>query len=257
MSDKIGFTYQNFKGEDGADNFIKSILQYVPKENEQDRLLTVILDGENAWEWYRYDIDGKEFLNSLYRKLSKLYDTRQIITVKTSEYIQGNPNRGILPHPISAMPKLQNLWQGSWINANYDTWIGEPEENQAWEYLRIARNDLENSGIQQPNPKREPPPQNTKEWFLFNAWEAMYAAEGSDWFWWYGTDQSAPAGDKPFDDAFTTHLKNVYDFAKKGGVKMPKREFNPIIKNRQSQNDQSQGVMAKSKVDSVKIKIKK
>ena len=125
LSDKIGFTYQNFRGEDAADDFIKSILMYAPNEGEPDRLLTVILDGENAWEWYRQDNDGKEFLHALYRKLSALYDTKQIISVTMTEYMQGNPKRGIAPHPISSMRKLDWLYPGSWINANFDTWIGE------------------------------------------------------------------------------------------------------------------------------------
>ena len=64
------------------------------------------------------------------------------------------------------------------------------------------------------------------------AWEAMYAAEGSDWFWWYGADQLAPGGDDPFDVAFRTHLANVYRFAKRAGAKMPDASFPPIIQPR-------------------------
>lgn len=247
LSDKIGFVYQNFQGEDAADDFIRNILAYVPKEDESDRLLTVILDGENAWEWYRFDNDGKAFQNALYRKLSALYITRQVITTTVTEYLNGNPLRGIPAHPPEILPRIEWLWSGSWINANFDTWIGEDEENRAWEYLLTARMDLEKSGLRQPDPKTKQPKEKTKAWYAYKAWEAMYAAEGSDWFWWYGTDQNAPAGDKPFDLAFITHLKNIYKFAKFAGGKMPKRDFKPIIPDTStSLSYTSQGTMAQS-----------
>jgi alpha-amylase/alpha-mannosidase (GH57 family) len=251
LSDKIGFTYQNFRGEEAADDFIRSVLKYAPTEGESDRLLTVILDGENAWESYRYDTDGKEFLNALYRKLTELDQTDQVKTLTVTEYLQGNRTRNIPPHPVAGIPKLQWLWPGSWINANFDTWIGEPEENQAWEYLRTARSDLEQSGLPAPDPKAAVPKRGTRSWFTYKAWESMYAAEGSDWFWWYGSDQSAPAGDRPFDLAYITLLKNVYNFAMQTGTPMPAREFLPIIKD--DSDGSGQGTMARSSKDLITV----
>jgi alpha-amylase/alpha-mannosidase (GH57 family) len=253
LSDKIGFTYQQFHGEDAADDFVKSVLKFVPDGKEPDRLLTVILDGENAWESYRYDNDGKEFLNALYRKLTVLYETGQVKTVTVTEYLRGNPPRNIPAHPVESIPKLQWLWPGSWINANYDTWIGETEENQAWEYLLTTRKDLEASGLRSPNPKAAAPAKGKRSWFAYKAWESMYAAEGSDWFWWYGNDQSAPAGDKPFDLGFTTLLKNVYNFAQEAGASMPAREFPPIIRDETDDYGETQGSMAQSRKDLVTV----
>ncbi|MBI2427632.1 MAG: hypothetical protein HYV29_02335 [Ignavibacteriales bacterium] len=251
LSDKIGFTYQNAIGEEAADDFIKGILKFAPTDGEPDRLLTIILDGENAWEWYRKDNDAKDFLHALYRKLSKLYKTKQVVTVTMSEYIHGNPARGVASHPVESMRKLDWLYPGSWINANYDTWIGEDEENRAWNYLLTARQDLEKSGLKQPKPTEPEPKTKTKKWYAYKAWEAMYAAEGSDWFWWYGTDQNAPAGDKPFDIAFITHLKNIYMFGQKAGGKFPKREIVPIIsEHAQLSTKISGGTMAQSVPDS-------
>ncbi|MBI3585659.1 MAG: hypothetical protein HY088_00830 [Ignavibacteriales bacterium] len=253
LSDKIGFVYQNYLGEDAADDFIRGVLKYVPREDEPDRLLTVILDGENAWEWYRLDNDGKEFQNALYRKLSKLYETKQVVTTTVTEYIHGNAHRDIPAHPIESLKKLEWLWSGSWINANYDTWIGEEEENRAWEYLLTARQDLEKSGLKQPDPSAKPPKKGTKAWYVFQAWESMYAAEGSDWFWWYGTDQTAPAGDKPFDIAYITHLTNLYTFAEKAGGNMPERDFQPIVHREGEPKKPAQGAMAQSASDLVTI----
>ncbi len=254
LSDKIGFVYKSYQGEHAADDFIRGVLRYVPHENEPDRLLTVILDGENAWEWYQYDNDGKTFQNALYRKLTKLHETRQVITTTVTEYINGNQYRNIPAHPVGALPKVEWLWPGSWINANYDTWIGHDEENRAWEYLLLARKDMESSGLAQPEPKKAPAKEKTKAWYAYRAWESLYAAEGSDWFWWYGTDQNAPAGERPFDLAYITHLKNIYKFAKLAGGKMPQREFAPITNVSLAIIEQpSQGTMVQSREDIVTV----
>ncbi|HEX9615569.1 MAG TPA: carbohydrate-binding module family 20 domain-containing protein [Bacteroidota bacterium] len=253
LSDKIGFTYQTWKGTDAAEDFIQGVLRYIPNDGEADRLLTVILDGENAWEWYRYDNDGKEFQHALYAKLSKLYETKEVITVSMSEYLRGNPRRGVPAHPIEALPKLEWLWPGSWINANYDTWVGEDEENRAWEYLLTARKDLDLSGVAEPVPDAAPAEKGTKAWYAQRAWDSLYAAEGSDWFWWYGTDQTAPAGDKPFDLAFITHIENIYAFAKKAGGTMPARSFEPIIHDAPVRSKPGGGAMSQSSQDVINV----
>lgn len=228
LSDKIGFVYKEFDGKDAAYDFINHLRQYLPHNDEGDRLLTVILDGENAWEWYRYDNDGKNFQHTLYKELSALYESGEIVTTTVTEYLLGNPKRGIPSHLPETLPQIEWLWPGSWINANYDTWIGDEEENQAWEYLCIAREDLEASGLEQPQPTQRIPRKGTKQYYASLAWESLYAAEGSDWFWWYGTDQNAPAGERPFDIGFMTHLTNIYRFARLAGASVPERAFLPI-----------------------------
>jgi len=252
LSDRIGFKYQNYKGEEAAEDFIRTILDRAPRREDPDALLTVILDGENAWEWYRYDMDGKEFLNALYRKLTALHESGRIVTVTTTEYIRGNSRRGVPPHPVESQPAMNHLWPGSWINANFDTWIGEPEENRAWEYLLRARQDLEKSGIPAPDPRAPVPPEQSKPWHAYQAWEEMYAAEGSDWFWWYGDDQGAPGGDRPFDNSFRIHLENVYAFARKAGSPIRSPGFPPIMADA-SPERAAQGVMAQSRGESLRV----
>jgi hypothetical protein len=44
------------------------------------------------------------------------------------------------------------------------------------------------------------------------AWHELYAAEGSDWFWWYGDDFDT-AYKEEFDRLFRTHLRNVWAIA--------------------------------------------
>jgi alpha-amylase/alpha-mannosidase (GH57 family) len=233
LSDRIGFRYQSYVGEDAAEDFVRAILSHAPAEGAPDVLITVILDGENAWEWYTKDIDGKQFLHALYRKLSKLHEMGRIITTTTTEYILGNDGRGIPTHSMEELPPMEELWPGSWINASFHTWIGERVENHAWEYLRVAREDLAASGLPAPD-TRWLPRRGTKAWYAYKAWEAMYAAEGSDWFWWYGVDQTAPAGEEPFDLAFRSHLENIYRFARLAGATMPERTFESLMDLEQS-----------------------
>jgi len=244
LSDKIGFTYQHYRGMDAAKDFVADLLQRSPPAGEPDRLVTVVVDGENAWEWYRYDNDGKEFLRSLYGELSVLGSQRRVLTVTMSEYILGNESRGVPAHPASAMKRLDWLYPGSWINANFSTWIGSGEKNRAWEYLLAARNDLAQCGLAAPDPRAGAPAPGTKHWNRWKAWEEMYAAEGSDWFWWYGSNTDMPSVVAPFESAFLTHLRNVYRFASLAGGKITQREFQPI-RGTSSDARPSQGAMAR------------
>ena len=99
------------------------------------------------------------------------------------------------------MTAIEKLWPGSWINANFDTWIGEPEETLAWDYLGRVRRHLARYDIQG---REEASPEQ-----LQAALDSMYLAEGSDWFWWYGSDQDSGV-DEYFDEGFRALLRGVY-----------------------------------------------
>lgn len=228
LSDHIGFTYQSMEPDSAADHFLEHVLEYSPADEEPDRLLTVILDGENAWEWYEYDFDAKNFLRLLYEKLSAARREGLLTCVTPTEYFHGNIARGIPPHPVGSLTQIEKLWPGSWISANFNTWIGEQEENLAWEYLLKTRRDLEESGLARPDPNL-PPPADSAALAVWKAYESVYAAEGSDWFWWYGADQSAGGGDQPFEKAFFSHLKSVYRCMREAGADVETPEFKPIL----------------------------
>jgi hypothetical protein len=97
-------------------------------------------------------------------------------------------------------PEIDDLWAGSWINHDFATWIGEDEENRGWEYLATTRELLAKyeTGVRTTTPEA-----------LEQAFNYMYIAEGSDWFWWYGSDQSS-GSDEAFDQQFRDTLKQVY-----------------------------------------------
>ncbi|MBI5379397.1 MAG: hypothetical protein HZA23_04495, partial [Nitrospirae bacterium] len=146
-------------------------------------LVTIILDGENAWEYYPRD--GADFLRHLYARLSV---DPSIRTVTLSAYLAEHP----------AAEKLPRLFPGSWINHNFRIWIGHEEDNLAWEYLRAARDALSEAENVPLDPNA-----------LALAREACYAAEGSDWCWWYGDDHYSPQ-EREFDRLFRDHLANIY-----------------------------------------------
>jgi hypothetical protein len=249
LSDKIGFKFQSYEPQAAVDEFIADVLAQAPRFGAPDRLITVILDGENAWESYTKDHDAKNFFRILYSTLDRSSREGEIVTVTPTEYITGNPRRGIPAHPIHEQRELEPLWAGSWIAwdrtdadpcANFEVWIGESEENTAWEYLARARADLAASGLTAPNP-RHPEPDRSRDELLWSTWKAydeIYAAEGSDWFWWYGGDMTTPGNnDSPFDIAYRAHLTGMYQYmndalALLGREPVPAPDFAPIIQER-------------------------
>ncbi|MEW6718542.1 MAG: glucodextranase DOMON-like domain-containing protein [Chloroflexota bacterium] len=191
ISDKVGFTYSGMRGSIAALDFINRIHAIrealIASGAEGPFLVSVILDGENAWEYY--ENDGKEFLHSLYQRLS---DDPLIVTTTPSEFLEMAPDQ----------PSIDELWAGSWINHDFSTWIGEQEENTAWDYLARAREFVQKylTGTRKGQVSDE---------VLAQAMTLMYIAEGSDWFWWYGADQNS-GNDESFDEQFRNTLKQVY-----------------------------------------------
>ncbi len=190
ISDKIAFVYSGMPGEEAARDFIQRLRDIRKRLKEigakGPHLVSVILDGENAWEWY--ENDGKEFLHALYRSLSEAKDLK---TVTPSEYLELFPEQR----------ELNRLWPGCWFSPDFDTWIGEPEENNAWDYLFKVRTFLAEYDLRK---RRSAPPEA-----IARAQDFIYLAEGSDWFWWYGSDQDS-GQDEYFDYSFRSLLKEVY-----------------------------------------------
>lgn len=191
ISDKVGFTYSQTPGEEAASDLMQRLenirTQLKDQNAEGPHIVSIILDGENAWEYYPND--GVEFLNALYQKLN---DSTTIKTVTPSEYLSLYPEQR----------ELEELFSGAWFSPNYDTWIGETEETMAWNYLGKVREYLSKYDVTH---KREA----TAE-AIATAQDYMYLAEGSDWFWWYGADQDSGV-DEYFDIGFRALLAKVYE----------------------------------------------
>ncbi len=190
LSDLIGFVYSGMPPQEAADNLMHKIRESARPivASGQDAVVPIFLDGENAWEYYPRS--GREFLRRFYDALQR---DAGMEAVTVSEAIARHKNKG----------QLRSLVPGSWINANFNVWIGAPEDNKAWDYLYEARNFYAQASGSATEAQRK------------LAWEEILIAEGSDWNWWYGPEHHS-ANDRDFDELYRKHLSNVYQAL--GGV---------------------------------------
>ncbi len=197
LSDLISFHYSKADPKEAATDLVRRIkgAGESVRGKVTKPVVTIAMDGENAWEHYRND--GWDFLRFFYDALLR---EPQIRTTTVSEYLAG----GEPPAP------LYHIFAGSWIDHNFSIWIGHPEDNQGWTLLGEARELLE---------QEDPGRSNEK------AWESIYIAEGSDWFWWYG-DEHTSENDEIFDLLFRENLANVYRFL---GKRPPDHLSIPVI----------------------------
>ncbi len=184
ISDLIGFVYSGMPAQDAANHLMHSIQQAAKPvlERGDDALVPIILDGENAWEYYPES--GREFLRRFY---GALQEAPGVEAVTMSEAIARHKNTA----------SFSRLVPGSWINANFNVWIGAPEDNRSWDYLYQARKFYEQNAARAREEQRN------------LAFEELLIAEGSDWNWWYGPEHHS-ANDGDFDELYRKHLSNVY-----------------------------------------------
>jgi alpha-amylase/alpha-mannosidase (GH57 family) len=186
ISDLLGFVYSGMRPEDAAGHLLNNIRRAAAPvvESGRDAVLSIILDGENAWE--SYEGNGREFLRRFYDGLQR---DPQLEPITISEAVERQRPE--------CFGKLRGLVPGSWINANFNVWIGAPEDNKAWDYLSQAREfyDANASKVREDQRKL--------------AYEELLISEGSDWNWWYGPEHHS-ANDRDFDELYRKHLSNVY-----------------------------------------------
>ncbi|MCZ7645112.1 MAG: glycoside hydrolase family 57 protein [Planctomycetota bacterium] len=189
LSDLVGFQYQSWDGDAAAQDFVARI----QKAGEgrpcgDETLVSVILDGENCWE--HYPEQGVKFLKALYGRLQD--DRLGVAPVRVRDFVgRQRPTK-----------KLGKLFSGSWINHDFYIWIGHRDDRKGWEYVYRVRDDL----VRETEARGVPVESDVA---LAKAWEQLYIAEGSDWFWWYGDDHTSGMDDL-FDRLFRDHLKAVY-----------------------------------------------
>ncbi len=205
LSDKIGFIYASWNPERAVDDFMHCLRQIdrecdIPKE---ERIIPIILDGENAWEYYADD--GVGFLTLMYEAFDK----------STEFSIDGYSEMA----RESRAQRLPSILAGSWIRHNFQIWIGHPEDNTAWDLLFAARQKVAEFAKQN---------QQVSE-TAAKAWEQIYIAEGSDWCWWYGDDHIG-AHNPRFDALYRRHLRQVYVIL---GLDVPDELSRPIFKGHQ------------------------
>ncbi len=222
LSDLLGFVYSKWDPKDAAANLIHRLrsIRETLLGKPGPHLVSIILDGENAWEYY--PDNGRAFFQALYEGLSAAPD---LVTVRVGDYLKEG----------TAPAKLPRLYSGSWINHNFKIWIGHPEDNTSWNYLSRTREEL----VEWERTHRDERHAAARAL----AWEALYIAEGSDWNWWYGDDHSSNL-DMEFDQLYREQLSTVF---RAMGKPIPEYLMMPIRRGQmQGQIIQPTGFMSPS-----------
>jgi alpha-amylase/alpha-mannosidase (GH57 family) len=186
LSDLIGFEYSRWHGADAVRHFIQELERVHGEVTEGEAVVSVILDGENAWEYYPYN--GFYFLSGLYQALAE----HPFIRMTTfSDYLA--TREGAKP------PVLPAVTAGSWVYGTFSTWIGDPAKNAAWDLLCDAKRTLdlvEASGALGTEQKEA-------------VYQQLAICESSDWFWWFG-DYNPGHTVASFDRLYRGNLKRLY-----------------------------------------------
>ena len=189
LSDKIGFEYAKLYASEAVKDFVESLehIHQSPQFADKPAVVSVILDGENAWEYYPYN--GYYFLSELYAALVNHPDI-EMTTFSDTLKMQA---RGQLP----ASKPLLEINAGSWVYGTFSTWIGEPAKNRAWDLLCDAKK-VYNQCYAQLDAKQQ-----------VACEEQLAVCEGSDWFWWFGDYNNADSV-QSFDRLYRLNLINLY-----------------------------------------------
>jgi alpha-amylase/alpha-mannosidase (GH57 family) len=218
LSDRIGFNYSTWHGDDAAQNFAQELAQMARNYNgAPGHAVLIALDGENAWEYYPFN--GYYFLRALYAALA---DHPLLELTTLSECVA----RGLEPLP------LQKVVAGSWVHGTLATWMGDQAKNAAWDLLCEAKEVFDRV-------MRE----GTLDKVQRAAVERQLAlCESSDWFWWFGDYNPADAVSQ-FDRLYRRQLVNLYRLL---NVPAPENLDQPISVGRGT--PESGGVMRRASV---------
>ena len=194
LSDKIGFEYSKLHASEAVADFIASLEAiYADNDSDEHRVVSVILDGENAWEYYPYN--AYYFLNELYEALTE----HAHIEMTTFSDVVERANK----HKKIDMPDLPKVAAGSWVYGSFSTWIGSADKNLAWDLLCDAKKQYDQvmqSGL-------------LSEMESAACERQLSICEGSDWFWWFGDYNSSVSVDS-FDRLYRRNLANLYRLLK-------------------------------------------
>jgi alpha-amylase/alpha-mannosidase (GH57 family) len=197
LADLIGFEYSNWNGKDAALHFVAQLEAIASRATIDEKpLVSVILDGENAWEYYPYN--GYHFLNDLY---SALEAHQQINTTHYRDYL--NLHAEDADHGLVNEGDLPGLVAGSWVYGTFSTWIGSPDKNHAWDLLCTAKlkYDMVMAAGHLSHEEREA------------AEKQLSSCESSDWFWWFG-DYNPSHAVESFDRLYRHNLMQLYRLLK-------------------------------------------
>lgn len=187
LSDLIGFHYKDWHPDDAANDFVQhmeNIANFLG-DRVNEHVVSVILDGENAWEYYQDN--ASHFLEALYERLS---DHPKIEMTTFSNALDSGAKLRHLPI----------LKAGSWVYGSFSTWIGDEDKNKAWDLLVEAKQSFDEVMASGKLSSKEQEA----------AIQQLAVCEGSDWFWWFG-DYNPSDSVRDFDQLYRRHLRRLYE----------------------------------------------
>ena len=223
LSDAIGFEYAGWNGYDAAQHLVAQ-LEGIAQQGNETPVVSIIMDGENAWEYYPYN--GYHFLNDLYSLLEKHPAIR---TTTYRDYLQHfDLSSSLAQHEpavessgrlqITGMDQssdvpartdyprhgeLPVIVAGSWVYGTFSTWIGSPDKNRAWDLLCLAKQSFDLVMASGQLSQAE----------ALSAEKQLASCESSDWFWWFG-DYNPTHAVAAFDQLFRLNLMRLYQLLK-------------------------------------------
>lgn len=225
LSDKIGFEYSKMHSSEAVSDFIQTLEHiYNTYQRQENPVVSVILDGENAWEYYPYN--GHYFLTELY---AALVNHPNIEMVTQSEVLQAIKTPASSRYSIQC-GHLPEISAGSWVYGSFSTWIGSVDKNYGWDLLCEAKKSYD-SVIK----SRKLSAEEKKR-----AEVQLSVCEGSDWFWWLG-DYNAAMSVSSFEQLYRRNLMNLYRLLK---LPVPEHLSASIsLGNSHAANDANSGTM--------------
>lgn len=181
LSDLIGFQYSTWHADDAIGDLIQHMKNIAEQGQGEEVVISVIMDGENAWEYYPEN--AFHFLSKLY---TRLLDEPQLELTTYSDV--GN-----------ATATLNRVVAGSWVYGTFSTWIGDKDKNRGWDMLCDAKRATDHALATKTFSSEH----------IYQIEKQLALCEGSDWFWWFGDYNPAQSvGD--FDYLYRQHLLNLY-----------------------------------------------
>ena len=183
LSDLIGFSYSKWHADDAVGDFIQH-LENIAAHCEENSVVSIILDGENAWEHYPHN--GYHFLKGVYERLS---NHPNLVLSTFADCLKQEIK-------VQELPKMV---AGSWVYGTFSTWIGDTAKNRGWDMLGDAKQCYDQIVASEGFNKTH----------LEKAEKQLAICEGSDWFWWFG-DYNPEDTVSDFERQFRMNLANLY-----------------------------------------------
>jgi alpha-amylase/alpha-mannosidase (GH57 family) len=204
FQNKLALLFQSADSQMPLDDILRYCKAIANEQYNQgfavgESLITVVFDLNRYYGLY-----GQKVNDDMFRLFTAITEDDGLQFALHNDVIATN----------KAATEIDRLVANTQHNDNFQMWIGNEEDNLAWEYLNETRSflhrEIETGGY---DPE-----------VIDKAKFQMYMAQSSDWWWIYGED-SIHKNEMEFDKLFRGHLVKVYQLL---GYSPPKKLFQEI-----------------------------